>query len=104
MPEARTKRVDIIIGRGLVTAEAIAAELRTRLADHLGELYRWLPEITLLAEARRILAQFEPILAENIARTDLAAWIAGYDEVSKELPPSILSHFRRFIGSGPPRP
>lgn len=104
MPDARTKRVDIIIGRGLLTAEAVASELRTRLADQLGELYRFLPEITLLAEARRILSQFEPILAENIARTDLAAWVSGFDEVSKDLPPAIQAHFLRMFGGGPPRP
>jgi hypothetical protein len=94
---------DLIIGRGLLTAEAIASELRDRLARELGELYRFLPEVTLLAHARRILSQFEPILAENIAQTDLAGWVAGFHDVAKKLPPDTQSLFQRLIG-GPPRP
>lgn len=103
MPEATTKSTDLIIGRGLITAEAIASELRERLTREIGNSWRYLPEPQLLRRARDILREFEPILAENIAQTELAGWVAGFDDVVKKLPDDILTLFARLMGS-PPKP
>lgn len=95
----------LIIGKSLITAETIAQELRARLTEALGDLYRYLPAEALLEHARRILAEFEPILAENVAAADLAGWISGFDDVAKKLPAGVDQQFLRiFGGSGPPRP
>jgi hypothetical protein len=105
MPDAKNKHTDLIIGRGLLTAESIASELRARLVRQLGNSWRYLSHYELLDKARNILREFEPILAENIAHTDLAAFIAGFDAVAKKLPGPTLEQFARFIGSGgPPKP
>lgn len=93
----------LIVGTGLLTAETIASDLRARLTRELGQLYRFLPTQTLVEHARRILSQYEPILAENIAFVDLAGWVAGFDEVAKQLPPHVLATYTRLLG-GPPVP
>jgi hypothetical protein len=103
MPNSIIKPTDLIIGRALITAETIADELRTRLlslADH-----QWLSEQELVARARMILAELEPILAENLANADLAAWIAGFDSVAQQLPAWAKHSFSPFIRppGDPPR-
>lgn len=103
MPDAKNKATDLIIGRGLITAEAVASELRERLTREIGNSWRYLPQPQLLRLARDILREFEPILAENIARTELASWVAGFDDVAKKLPDDILKLFARLMGS-PPKP
>ncbi|MEX2176185.1 MAG: phage minor head protein [Pirellulaceae bacterium] len=100
----KQRSTDLIIGRGLLTAETIAQELRDRLERELGERRWFLPQEFLLIEARRILAEYEPILAENIAQADLAAYLAGFNDVAKRLPPSAAQLFQRSFGGFPPPP
>lgn len=81
------KPADLIYARGIVTAESIAAELRERLADQLTAPYMaFASEWDILERARNILREFEPILAETLLNVDLAAWIAGFDKVRKQMP------------------
>ena len=99
----KKRPTDLIIGRSLITAETIAQELRDKLTARLGDKWRHVSYPHLLYEARQILTEFEPLLVENIAQADLAAWIVGIDTVAKKLPADILAQFARMIG-GPPRP
>ena len=78
MPDAKRREIELIIGRSLLTAETFATELRKRLTD--------LSPIGILAEARAILDQFEPILAQAMSDAELAAWVAGTDSVVRILP------------------
>jgi len=103
MPEAKNKATNLIIGTGLITAETIASELRARLTRYLGSQWRYLSHQELMARARTILSEFEPILAENFAATDLAAFLAGFDDVARKLPGFAIDAFGSRMG-GPPRP
>ncbi len=111
---ARPRPLDLIIGRGILTTEAIADELRRRLAHHMAKASNriaYSPQ-QVLAIARDLLSEYEPLLAENILSTDLAAWIAGADQIRKKLTLHNLSPLagRGGLFSGgkqpptPPRP
>ncbi len=104
MPDAKNKNVALIVGKGLLTAEAIASELRARLTRYIGNHWRTLSQQELLFRARNILAEFEPILAENLHATDLASWVTGYDDVFKKLPSTLVDAFGRSIGGPPSKP
>lgn len=105
--QSATRPLDLIIGRGILTTEAIADELRRRLAHHLAKASNRVTRspLQVLATARDLLAEFEPMLAENILSTDLAAWIAGADQIGKKL---TLHNFPPIAGRGglfgPPKP
>lgn len=102
MPDIAIRPTDLILGSGLVTAETIAQELRERLTSQLGKRWRYLAAQETLEAARSILREYEPILAENLLATDLAAWLAGFDELAGELPSWLLPDFRS--GFQPPLP
>ena len=78
MPDAKRREIEAIIGRSLLTAETFATELRKRLTD--------LSPTGILIEARAILDQFEPILAQAMSDAELAAWVSGTDSVVRILP------------------
>lgn len=105
MEFSTAKPADLIIGRGLLTAETIAQELRTRLANQLARSHRQYGEQGLIDLARNILAEFEPLLAESLLNTDLAAWLAGANEVYQKIPTVNLLQFsgRYPPPGGPPR-
>lgn len=92
---------DPIFGRGLIAAETIAQELRERLARELTS-HRWnYSDGELLAIARNLLEEFEPLLARNLAATDLAAWIAGADRLAGTIPLFLLPHIGHDWGLPP---
>lgn len=98
-----TKRnVDIIIGRGLITAEAIAAELRRRLVKVLADNRRRLTIDRLLELVRRTLQEFEPLLAKNLANAQLASWIIGADSIAKRLPKHVVKQLAAMNLGLPP--
>lgn len=91
MPRASQRKVDILIGRGLLTAEAIATELRKRLVREITRgRTKGKPIRAIVDLSRKILAEFEPVLAQNVSDTQLAAWVVGADEVAKKLPKGII--------------
>ena len=100
---SQNKPADLIIGRGLIAAETIAQELRERLIRQLSRSVRQYGQHGLLELARNILSEFEPILAESLAATDLAAMIAGMNDVYSKIPTVNLLQFGggRFPPSGP---
>jgi SPP1 gp7 family putative phage head morphogenesis protein len=103
MPDSASHPANLIIGRGLIAAEAVADELRRRLVRELSG--RRMDEHQLLELARDILWEFEPLLAEALSSTDLAAWISGIDRIAGQLPDWVLD-FTRLTTPGilPPAP
>lgn len=85
MPDAKNRIADALIGRGLLHAEVVASELRAKLVDAIIDN----PHDT--QRLRSILAEYEPLLAETISTTEIAAWIAGYDFVAGKLPEQALA-------------
>lgn len=81
---------NLIYGRGLLTAEAIAQELRARLLNRMVHHYYALTPGQLLALARETLQQFEPLLARVMADTQLAAWVRGLEVVTAHTPRRLL--------------
>lgn len=102
MPDIRNRAADLIYGKGIVTAESIASELRRRLARDLTTSF--LTEWQLVERARNILSEFEPILAESLLNTDLAAWIAGFDQVRNKLPEWAQDAYQQWNSFQPPPP
>lgn len=103
MARASKRRVDILIGRSLITAEAIARELRERLADVLEDARaRGVPIPNMLQLAREVLADFEPVLAQRVADSQLSAWILGAHEVDKRLPGAVIDQLTSGRGQLPP--
>ncbi len=94
-----------IIGTGLITAETVAQELRSRLASQLSRSAKRYGQQGLIDLARNILSEFEPLIAESLSQTDLAAWIAGLNDVYSKIPTVNLAQFGggRFGGGHPPR-
>lgn len=91
---------DIIYGRGVLTAEAIADELRTRLINRLVHHYNRLTPEQLLALARETLEQFEPILARTMIDAQLAAWVRGLEVITNRTPKLILDAIAAMPRSG----
>lgn len=81
---------DLIYGRGLLTAETIADELRTRLASRLTQHFHTLTPDQLLLLSRETLQNFEPFLASTLADTQLAAWVHGLEVVTAHTPRRVL--------------
>lgn len=106
MPDAHKKTVDLLIGRGLLTTEALAAEVRDRLIHRLmwGRRRIFLTSYDLLTEARSVLSEFEPILAQAIADSELAAWIAGTQAIAGRIPRATQTQFLPPFGGSPPPP
>ena len=90
MPKSHRKTIDLIVGRGLLSAEAVAEELRTRLAYRLTKEGRFLSQVELLALARRVLDEFEPLLAQNMMDTEIAGWVSGVQSVATRLPAEVI--------------
>jgi hypothetical protein len=101
-PEAQIPATDLIIGQGLISAETIAQELRSRLVRRLAAERGTLLPDQLLGIARATLAEFEPILADNLATADLAAWIAGLDRVANRLPAAVVESLAAVAGAAQP--
>lgn len=100
---AHNRTINLIIGRGLISAESIAAELRRRVADRLArEFSRDVPTDYLLAAARDELTLFEPLLATNLRDSELAAWVAGMEYVANRLPE--IDQKRVAVDKGGPPP
>lgn len=106
MPLAAKRKTDLIIGRGLISAETVASELRARLVRRLSaERSSMISEMQLLNLARNILAEFEPLLAQNLFDSEIASWVTGIDYVAGLLPAPVESAIvasNGGIGGRPP--
>jgi hypothetical protein len=102
MPDNRNTPADRITGRGLITAEAIYANMRKRLLDVLDKRARFATFPQLESMARDIMREQEPLFARHLADTQLAAWLAGYKQQSDDLPPWTVEDLAPPPGSPPP--
>lgn len=89
MAKAIGRTTNKIIGQSLILAETIAAELREALAREVSKNPRQRTEQEVVALAREILAQHEPILAEVLSGAEMLAWIHGYEGLVNRLPVTI---------------
>jgi hypothetical protein len=93
---AKNHPADLIIRKTILTSEAMAAELRERLARELADgRARLLSQAELLTLARDLLREYEPIFADLIGNSELNAWIAGYDQTAQKLPSWVTDLMRR---------
>lgn len=91
--------LDRITGRGLIAASAISGDYLKRFMAFL-ERSRPRDPFTIMAAARKLLAEFEPDLGRTIAAAQLAAWVMGTKVISDRLPDWAK---RRMTGlQGPP--
>lgn len=88
----------IIIGIGGL-ASAFLSDLIEQLVQQRDEM-----ESTseIVNRARRLIADFEPLLAEHLTDATLAAWINGYDSVATLFPAWLQREFADSIRRSPP--
>ena len=99
MPPSQDSTLQII-GRSLIGIEAILQDFRERMVRELGDMWEVFSQPSAVAEtARRIIADFEPMLVDHFTDTDLAAWIAGMDTLAKQFPPHVWREFSTGIRS-----
>lgn len=90
MPDAQRAEIDAIIGRALLTAEALTDELRTELVDDL---------MTSGENVLLILDRYVSLQTQMVAEAELAAWVAGHAAVARKLSGVILELIET---TGPP--
>ncbi len=102
MVHAAKRKVDILIGKSILTSEAIARELRGRLAREISTgREQGRSALAILETARNILWEFEPALAHNVADSQLAAWIVGADDVSNKIPKRLITQLTGGVDEPP---
>lgn len=97
MPDAKRDTVDALIGRSLLTAEAITAEFRQRLLDELFDAQSLLARQIVLDVAREILDEYEPLSAQMMTDAEIASWVAGLDSTFRILPDSAVAALEGFV-------
>lgn len=98
MADARKKQVDKLIGKSLLTAEALSSELRQRLVQRILHEQLLHDPDQLIKIARQILAEFEPILARTLMDAEIASWIFGTSSVAGKLPIEAQYEIALFNG------
>jgi hypothetical protein len=88
----------IIIGIGGL-ASGFLKELIAQLVQQRDEMESM---NELVDRSRKLIADFEPLLAEHLTDSTLAAWINGYDSVASLFPPWLQREFADSIRRSPP--
>lgn len=89
MPDVALSSISRIVGKSLISAEAIYQDVRELIVGELAAAYDVHDYASLLVKARARLEEVEPIFARHLADTELAAWLAGYEWTANKLPPWI---------------
>jgi uncharacterized protein with gpF-like domain len=95
-----SRRISALIGRSLLAAEALSAEVREKLIRRLAADYRIRTAGELTQAARRILTEVEPLSAALLADSQLAAWILGVGQMVSLLPEKAIE---RMVFTDPER-
>lgn len=103
MPDAALDATSRILGRSLITAEALYQDMRERLVKELAKTVKRRTFQEVLGIARKILSEFEPIMAEHLSQADLAAWLAGFKFTSDQFPFWLDREFS-LANEEPPKP
>ena len=90
---SRDKILDQMLGRALLTSEAVRAEFMERMIDAIIEV-GWSDETGVIAVVRTYLAAYEPLLAEHLSNAMILTWLGGYIEQSKNLPTVVQKWMR----------
>lgn len=88
---------DHIVGRTLIGAEAIFAEVRDEMVHTVSQSYRTLPIPSVLQRVRSFWEASTPVLVDHLADSNLSAWIGGMDNVAKHFPPWLWNHFTQQL-------
>ena len=107
MANAKKQKVQLILGRSLLTAESLTSELREQLLEELVRRRGALTDQELIQLAREVLDDFGPLYARVLTDADLAAWVAGTDDVVQQLPSfaaGLLAVSSPAIGQPPAPP
>ncbi len=93
-PKTSTDNIlDLFIGRSLLSAETLRQELIEKLALDISFI-GMLDENAIVAEARKMLARWQPILAQHLTNATILTWIGGYAEEAAHLPPHVAEIMR----------
>jgi len=91
----------------MIYGDGVADKLRKRLIARLrktgktgGETQSFLHYINLLQIAREELAKFEPIFAQVIHDSQLAAWVRGLEVITKNTSAKLLKAIRNYTVGG----
>jgi SPP1 gp7 family putative phage head morphogenesis protein len=103
MPDVALDSTSRILGRSLISAETIYGDIREKLVEELSRRAKYATFQEALGIARAILAEAEPIFAEHLTQSDLAAWLAGYHWTSLQFP-FWLNRAFVIVDEGPPKP
>ena len=107
MANAKKRKVELILGRSLLTAESLTSELRSQLLEELVRRRGALTDQELIQLSREVLDDFGPLYARVLTDADLAAWVAGTDDVVQQLPSfaaALLAVSAPAIGQPPVPP
>ena len=75
--DAASKSLDRLLGIGLLASGSAKQEMIDELVSALSGLYPHAPAYEMWAKAREIIRKYEPILADIITESELAAWISS---------------------------
>ena len=97
--------LSILIGRSLLGIGGLVSEFIDRLrALVVKARARFATPAEIIALARAKLTEFEPLLAEHLSDSTLAAWIGGFDSVARLFPKWLQDEFLTGVrGFEPPR-
>lgn len=105
---AHYRPLDSIIGRGILTTEALLADLRAKLSRRIASYATSSRDPFVYASIEELVNDYEPLIAENLFSTDVAAWIQSLREVTGKLPSWAFKQFSDRKGLGgfslPPPP
>lgn len=91
--QSRNRPLDIIIGKGILATEAILSEVRQRIASKAARLRNLANRPLAAASLFQEIEQAEPIIAEALFSTDVAAWVQAIREAVQGLPPWAIKGF-----------
>lgn len=96
-----SRNLNTVVNRSLIQMGAISSEFLDILLNVLiqdRQELRTMPEM--IAHARQWLARYEIELAELLTDAELGAWIAGMNDLARDLPPLVVEEFASGIRPG----
>ena len=102
--DASIKQTDRIVGRALIGAESLFADLRSKIVDSVYRQYGSVPDEWLLQATRNALSRSTPLLVDHMADSELAAWVGGMDNLSRQFPSWVWDEFQTGIRQPPSPP
>jgi hypothetical protein len=102
--DASIRQTDRIVGKALIGAEALFADLRVKIVDSLYRQFGSVPNEWLLQATRSAIARTTPLLIDHMSDSELAGWIGGIDNLSRQFPSWVWEEFQTGIRQPPSPP